>query len=248
MYKLRKLFLILVKGFFAKVVKFPFEYLKFSKLKDNRFVFSAGNLYPCLFDETEYTGFDRHYVYHTAWAARKLNEYKPNKHIDISSSLFFVGIASAFVDIDFYDYRPAKLYLDGLNAKGGDISSLPFADNSIESLSCMHVIEHIGLGRYGDPIDPIADQKAFKELSRVLAPGGHLLFVTPIGATAKIAFNAHRIYTKDLVEKELKDLQLLEFSLIPENENDGGIITWPSSEILAKQTYACGCFLFTKSK
>ncbi len=49
--------------------------------------------------------------------------------------------------------------------------------------SCMHTIEHIGLGRYGDPLDAVGDQTALSELQRVVAPGGSLLIVVPV-ATA----------------------------------------------------------------
>ena len=69
------------------------------------------NRYPCLNDNTQETYFDRHDIYHTAWAARILSKYKPKKHTDIGSSLYFPSIASAFIPIDFYDYRPAKLEL-----------------------------------------------------------------------------------------------------------------------------------------
>ena len=56
-------------------------------------------------------------------------------------------MVSAFIPVEFYDYRPAELSLSGLEFKHADLTHLPFADNSVESLSCMHVIEHIGLGR-----------------------------------------------------------------------------------------------------
>jgi len=45
----------------------------------------------------------------------------------------------------------------------------------------MNVVEHVGLGRYGEPLDPEGDIKAMRELRRVLAPGGSLLFVVPVG-------------------------------------------------------------------
>jgi hypothetical protein len=45
----------------------------------------------------------------------------------------------------------------------------------------MHVVEHVGLGRYGDPIDANGDAQAIKELKCVLWPGGVLYFVVPTG-------------------------------------------------------------------
>ncbi len=152
---------------------------------------------------------------------------------------------SAFIPVRFYDYRPANLVLSGLETHAGNLLALPFADDSVASLSCLHTIEHIGLGRYGDPIDPEGDIKACRELSRVLAPGGSLLFVTPVGKEAVIQFNAHRIYTYELVLKLFPDLELKEFSYIPEFGTDG-IHQHANPEELKNETYACGCFVFTK--
>lgn len=102
------------------------------------------------------------------------------------------------------------------------------------------------LGRYGDPLDYDADIEAVKELTRVLAVGGTLLFVVPLGAKDIICFNAHRIYSKDQVLNLFSGLELEESTLIPEDEADGGLVTNPSKELLEKQFYGCGCFWFTK--
>jgi SAM-dependent methyltransferase len=216
-----------------------------SKDKAKRFTYSWKTFFPQIFDKTFGTGFDRHYVYHTAWAARKVKEYRPEKHIDISSSLYFAGIVSAFTPVEFYDYRPAVLRLSGLTTGHADLTNLHFASDTIHSLSCMHVVEHIGLGRYGDPIDPEGDVKACRELSRVLAPGGRLLFVVPIGGTALIEFNAHRIYTYELVQALFPTLQLTEFSYVPEQGPDG-IQEDADPVALKTEHYACGLFVFTK--
>jgi SAM-dependent methyltransferase len=216
-----------------------------SKDATKRFAYSWKTFFPQIFDKTFGTGFDRHYVYHTAWAARKVKEYHPEKHIDISSSLYFSGMVSTFIPVEFYDYRPAPLKLSNLTTGHADLTSLHFASDSIRSLSCMHVVEHIGLGRYGDPIDPDGDIKACAELSRVLAPEGRLLFVVPIGGTALIEFNAHRIYTHDLVLSLFPTLHLTEFSYIPEQGPDG-IKENADPATLSAERYACGLFVFTK--
>lgn len=213
-----------------------------------RFNLRESDIYRCMDDNTETTGFDRHYIYHTAWAARYLKKQETTHHIDISSTLFFCGIVSAFLDVDFYDYRPADLELSGLDSKKGDLTQLPWKNDSVKSLSCMHTVEHIGLGRYGDPLDYNGDLKAIKELARVLAVGGDLLFVVPVGKEARIQFNAHRIYTKQQVVEsfEKEGLYLKEFVLIPEKGEDGGLIANPNDSLLNKQKYACGCFAFSK--
>ena len=221
------------------------DYLAFrGKDARPRFRISLRDLYPQPFDRTLQTGFDRHYVYHTSWAARVLAETKPRKHVDVSSSLYFGGIVSAFVPVEFYDYRPADLALDGFDSRAGNLMELPFEDASVDSLSCMHTVEHVGLGRYGDPIDPDGDLKAAKELARVLAEGGTLLFVVPMGETARIAFNAHRVYSYDAVLALFPGLVLEEFALIPERA--GSIVRHADLSLLAGESYACGCFRFTK--
>jgi hypothetical protein len=211
-----------------------------------RFALRIRDRYICLGDATPLTGFDRHYIFHTAWAARVLAKIRPSIHVDISSSLNFISNVSAFVPIKFFDYRPANLGLTGLSSEFADLCRLTFSDNSIESLSCMHVVEHVGLGRYGDPVDYDGDLKAVSELQRVLAYDGYLLFVVPVGGESLIQFNAHRIYTPSQVIAMFSELSLVEFSLIPELEEDGGLVISPNVDLVKKQKYACGCFLFTK--
>lgn len=215
------------------------------KKKSNRFEMNWDDKFLIFSDKTTETFFDAHYIYHPAWAARILSKTKPIKHTDISSTLNFSTMLSAFIPVEFYDYRPANIKLSNLTSGKADLTSLPFADNSIESLSCMHTVEHIGLGRYGDPIDPDGDIKAIKELSRVLAKDGNLLFVVPIGKP-RIQFNAHRIYSYDQIVKLFPDLTLKEFSLIPDNGYNVGIIDNASEKESDKQKYGCGCFWFIK--
>ena len=221
------------------------DYFSFSSKKDTRFSIKISDFYPQIKDKTIQTGFDRHYVYHTSWAARKVKDFNPSVHTDISSSLYFCGIVSAFVPVEFYDYRPAQLKLSSLKSAHVDLTNLHFTDNSISSLSCMHTIEHIGLGRYGDPIDPQGDIKACMELQRVLAPDGQLIFVTPVGKS-KIEFNAHRIYSYQQVLDLFPDLTLKEFSLVTDTVEQGDLIENADPELVKSQKYGCGLFIFTK--
>ena len=228
-----------------KIIRF-FEYLgelsKFKKKNDQRFSVHTKDIYPCLKDKITKTPFDHHYIYHPAWAARVLAQTRPAYHVDISSILTFGTIVSAFVPVKFYDYRPADLKLNNLESGFADLKQLNFSDNSIPSLSCMHTIEHIGLGRYGDEIDPQGDIKSISELKRVLQPGGDLLFVTPVGRS-RIEFNAHRIYSYEQIIEYFSPLTLKEFSLIPDA---GGIISNADPALVKDQDYGCGCFWFKK--
>ena len=198
-------------------------------------------------EATAVTEFDRHYIYHPAWAMRVLRQTQPPEHTDISSILSFASNLSAFIPVRFYDYRPAKLALSNLTCEPADLKNLLFEDNSVPSLSCMHTVEHVGLGRYGDALDYNGDLVAIRELQRVLAPGGDLLFVVPVGKP-QILFNAHRIYSRKQVVEAFDQLQLIEFSLIPDRDEAGktGIIKDASEELANRQHYGCGCFWFKK--
>jgi SAM-dependent methyltransferase len=224
--------------------RFAADYRTFQRLSEKagaRFPLRWSDRRPCLYDRTATTPFDRHYVYHTAWAARVVRQLGPPRHVDIGSSLYFVAIASAFVPTDFYDYRPAELGLDGLASRLADLTNLAFADRSVPSLSCMHVVEHVGLGRYGDPLDPAGDVKAMRELERVVAPGGSLLFVVPVGRP-RICYNAHRIYGFEQIVEEFAALRLRQFALIPDEPSAGGLILNADPTLVARQRCACGCF------
>jgi SAM-dependent methyltransferase len=216
-----------------------------TRVKKQRVSLHWRDRFPCLDDRTTKTCFEPHYTYHPAWAARRLAEIRPARHIDISSSLPFATLVSAFIPVDFYDYRPAGLQLTGLTSGHADLTQLPFPDQSLPSVSCMHVVEHVGLGRYGDPLDPDGDLKAMAELQRVVAPGGHLLFVVPVGKP-RICFNAHRIYSYDHILAAFPELSLSQFALIPDDPASEGLMVDADPRLVARQRFACGCFHFQR--
>lgn len=116
------------------------------------------------------------------------------------------------------DIRPIKLKLPNLSFARGDIKKLPFKDGEISSLSSICVIEHIGLGRYGDELDSFGSEKAISEIIRVLARNGNLFISVPIDLENKIYFNAHRAFTRNYIMELFKDLVLMEEKYIYGND------------------------------
>ena len=224
--------------FFPRFIRHWFSYRNKAADEKPRFIDS----YPCLTDWTQYTPFDPHYFFQGAWLARRLQQQKPALHVDLGSSVLTISTVSAHVDTVFVDYRPIKANLKGMTPVAGNIVNLPFASNSLASLSCLHVIEHIGLGRYGDPIDPQGSIKAAHELQRVLKRGGLLYLSVPVGRK-RVDFNAHRVFAPNHVPELFEQLQLLEFSYV----DDSGTFyeNWNSVDA-ANNQYACGMYLFSK--
>lgn len=201
------------------------------------------NAYPCVLDSFPSHPFDTHYLYQDAWAMRRIVECHSEWHIDVGSRLDFVALLSTCIRTEFVDIRRLDLGLEGLEAIQGDILHLPFADDSVSSLSCLHVAEHIGLGRYGDPLDPNGTRKACAELARVLAPRSQLYFSLPVGRP-RLCFNAHRIHSPDQVLDFFDDLEMVEFSAVTD---EGAFTPHAHLEDVAESEYACGMFVFHKT-
>jgi len=202
-------------------------------------------LFPCMDDEVASHPIEPHYLYHPAWAIRKLMEYGITEHYDFGSTLVFATMASSISKVTLHDFRPPHIILPGLACKACDLMSLQYEADSLPSISCMHTIEHIGLGRYGDSLNPLGDRIAVSELVRVLKPGGFMFFVVPVGQP-RLQFNAHRIYSLDMVLEMVKPLVLVEHSLIPDDAVNVGMVDNPSSELILRQNHGCGCFIFKK--
>lgn len=204
---------------------------------------TAFYLFPQIFDRDPASHtFDRHYVYMDRWAFKNLLADKPPEHVDVGSSIRFLSMASMVTRLKFVDIRPVKLDFDNFECIEGSILKMPFADNSVKSLSCLHVAEHIGLGRYGDPLDPLGTQKACRELARILAPGGHLYFALPVGRPATY-FNAHRVHSSNTILQYFQNLKLAQFSAVTDA---GRFIEQGHPEDYSNSSYACGCFVFKK--
>jgi hypothetical protein len=200
------------------------------------------DLQPCLGDWTATTPFDPHYFYQGAWVSRKIRESAALKHVDIASSALMISVLSAFVDTTFVDYRPLRAKLIGLDSMQGNILALPFLSGQISSLSCLHVIEHIGLGRYGDDLDPMGSVKAARELQRVIAPDGHLYVSLPIGRE-RICFNAHRVHSPESVIRLFYQLKLIDFAYVNDN---GKYHQGANIADVGDLEYGCGMFHFQK--
>lgn len=140
--------------------------------------------------------------YECAFAADHLKRLKPGSILDVGSYRFFLlGVMASF-PITTIDVRNRKPFLENETVVTCDAKDLTLPDNHFDLVLSLCAIEHFGLGRYGDEFDLEADSKAFRALIRVLKPGGHLVFTTTITrGPATLDFNAHRIYTYEMLRE-----------------------------------------------
>jgi SAM-dependent methyltransferase len=229
-------------------IKLPGRYLQFL-IERRQFIAMNGEapfeeLNPHFFDKSAATqsGWG-HYFYQDIWALTKLAEFQPELHHDVGSRYDgFVGQATALCDVISYDIRPPSFRLPRFEFRYGNILDLPLKDESVRSLSCLHVAEHIGLGRFGDELEPEGTARALRELSRVLESGGQLLFSMPIGRE-RVCFNAQRIWHPEKPIELLKSLKLVEFKAI---DDAGEFRETVSPAEFAAADFSCGLYRFLK--
>ena len=156
-----------------------------------------GDELPILCEWNEASGGTGAYFLQDLIVARWIHELNPARHVDVGSRIDgFIGHLAVFRMVEVLDIRPSPGEIPGVIFHQLDLmEDLPERwIRCTDSLSCLHTIEHFGLGRYGDPLDPLGHLKGIEQLKRMVAPGGRLYLSTPIGLE-RIEFNAHRIFS-----------------------------------------------------
>ena len=134
------------------------------------------------------------------------------RHVDVGSRVDYVCFLTAITQVAFVDIRPLTATVEGLESIAGSLMALPFEDHSLESVSCLHVAEHIGLGRYGDPLDPPGSRKATAELQRVVAPGRAPAVLDGRRAPARVLQRPPHLRPARAARAVLDELELAEFA------------------------------------
>ncbi len=216
------------------------KYLKDLILTKKNKEFKIKYLFPCINDNTKETPLAIDYFYQDTWAAKKIFELNPKEHYDVGSNAKTIGIISQFTKTYMVDIRPLPIKLKNLNFIKGDITTLPFKNNSIKSISSLCVIEHIGLGRYGDKLDELGSEKAIKEIIRVTSKKGNIFISVPVHNENTIYFNAHRAFTKEYILTKFHNCKLVEEKYIYNGKLQDKYRT-------KNRNYGTGLFWFTKN-
>lgn len=168
-----------------------------ARLSPHVLPFGKFNPYP--HEKKQQSGTARgHYFHQDLLVARRIHMQNPTRHVDIGSRVDgFVAHVAAFRTIEVLDIRPQDAHVQNIVFRQADLTSPPPEMHGYcDSLSCLHAIEHFGLGRYGDRIDFEGHVKGLHSLHKLLEPGGTLYLSCPIGPQ-RIEFNAHRVFAID---------------------------------------------------
>lgn len=210
---------------------------------------------PCLHDRYEEGGTTKsEYFWQDLLVARWIFDAKPQRHVDIGSRVDgFVAHVASFRDIEVFDVRPISTQIPGVVFKQADLMSSDSVANSgsgyCDSLSCLHAIEHFGLGRYGDPINPAGHERGIANMALLLQPGGTFYLSTPIGRE-RVEFNANRVFDPRNIIRlgEGHGLALRQLTVIGYGGEARNVHATPETlQALAETTYNLGIFVFTKA-
>lgn len=207
--------------------------------------------YPVLTDyEAEAGSASGHYFHQDLLVASFIHDKNPARHIDIGSRIDgFVAHVAAFRNIEVMDIRD----LGDIGHPNVSFIRADLMDQErpqvemTDSVSCLHAIEHFGLGRYGDPLDPNGHLKGFNNIVGMLKPGGALYISFPIGKCNEVHFNAHRIFhPRDIfgwtAQQGLLKLQRFDFV------DDRGSLhrDFDVKAVDLDVSYGCGIYSFEK--
>lgn len=165
-------------------------------------------------DKLSKAGAIHSYFWQDLWAARKVYKSNPQRHYDIGSRVdgFISHLLSFRNNVYLIDIRQLDRTAEGLNFIRADATNLDgIEDNSIESLSALCSLEHFGLGRYGDIVDPEACYKCFKAIYKKTKRGGDIYISVPVG-WEHVEFNAHRVFFASTIVDAFKGCKLVEYS------------------------------------
>ena len=234
-----------IKGFLA-YYKDYFLYAKLNRIFRSPFDINFLSSYPFYYDRYEEAGgIMQHYFHQDIWAANKVFISGVKKHYDIGSRLDgFISHCLVFCKVVMLDIRPLQIKIPNLEFIRADCTDMKgIKSNSINSVSSLHAIEHFGLGRYGDPIDPFGYKKAIDEMKRIVKTGGNIFFSVPIGKQ-RVEFNGHRVFNPLYVLELFNGFKLVEFSAVDEDNN---FVKHADPKKFVNNNFSCGLFHFRKN-
>lgn len=238
-------FLTGLPGYLSDLSRFR----KMSQSRGGEFPF--GTFVPCLHYRAQEAGVaSGEYFYQDLWAAQKIFAARPTKHVDVGSRIDgFVAHVAAFREIEVIDIRPLRTAALNIRFRQCDLVKIdPTLLDCCDSLSCLNVLEHIGLGRYGDSLDCDGHIRAWENLYRMLKAGGTFYFSVPIGPL-RVDFNAHRVFSLAYLAKMFSEkYELVDFAFVNDSGDMVSQVKLDADAIRTNAGCNFGCGLFELRK
>lgn len=174
------------------------EFARQLALQPDASSWALGRPYPIFGEQNDQGGqASGQYFHQDLYVAQLIFERAPRRHIDVGSSVYgFVSHVASFREIEVIDIRPVESDASGIMFHCLDLMDLPVQwHGQADSVSCLHVLEHIGLGRYGDDIAADGWLRGLRSLHALLEENGTLYLAVPTGEIQRIEFNAHRVFS-----------------------------------------------------
>ena len=205
-------------------------------------------LFPIINEFNDQSGTAKgHYFHQDLLVAQYIYANNPKKHIDVGSRVDgFVAHVASFREIEIYDVRELKSDHPNIIFKQHDFMNKNNVKQT-DSVSCLHTLEHFGLGRYNDPINVKGFEIGLENLINLVEKNGLLYISFPVGKQDEIHFNAHRVFhPKSILNFEIvkKRLELINFDCI----DDKGDLHKSVSLDYASEKYNFGCGIYTFRK
>ena len=205
---------------------------------------------PCLHDRRESGGnASSEYFVQDLSVAKRIFDRNPVRHVDVGSRVDgFVAHVACFRTIEVLDIRPTASSISGIVFTQADLMDVDKCPTDYcDSLSCLHALEHFGLGRYGDTVDPSGWRSGVAGLSRLLKPDGRLYLSTPVGEEM-VMFNAHRVFspTKLVAAAESCGLVLDHLSWVGQGRIESSADVRKDLDALGSGDYTLTIFEFLK--
>lgn len=205
--------------------------------------------YPILNEDKGNSGtIDGQYFYQDLLVAQKIFKNNPTKHVDIGSRLDgFITHVASFREIEVFDIRPIGIQMKNIIFKKVDfMKDNPHLHAYCDSISSLHVIEHFGLGRYGDEVDINGHLKGLGNIYKMLKKNGKFYFSVPIGKQ-RIEFNAHRVFSVRYLLNQFKGKYKIDsFSYANNKLIENAELTDQNIDNNFSCHYGCGIFEMTK--
>lgn len=252
MFKLLKKIYVFLNIFGLNLKKF-ISIIYFPKyIKDYlRFTFYSKKLikiHPILTDFFDAAGNAKgHYFHQDLLVSQLIHLDSPLNHLDIASRIDgFVAHVASFRKVEVADIRNFDEDIENIKFTQIDLMSDFLSDKKYDSISCLHAIEHFGLGRYGDKIDIKGHLKGFGNIIKLLNTNGKLYISFPISDSPRIEFNAHRVFDPNEIFQwpGCENLRLTRFDYV---NDDGKLIKNSNTNEIKNLKYGCGIYTFAKN-